>query len=174
VSQRSVIRQQLKLKKKYIYIYIYIENSVMQACEIFGHLSTKSIIEVNPSLTVYVACIIHKCIGSRTSNILCKETAWILLLSYLDTCLEVCLLKPSGSTGYSRGKTHSYVLCTTGMTSEITTIWTSDYYQGEDIGFSMLHWFSLDGKLGLSVINSIPQNLLLQTYKSIIVINRVQ
>ena len=99
-------------------------------------------------------------------------------LSILDTCLEVCLLEPSGSTGYFRGDNPKYscVLCTTGMTSDNTTVCTSDYYQGEGIGFSMLHWFSLDGELGLSVINSILQNLL-QTcnlYKSIIVINRVQ
>ena len=41
---------------------------------------------------------------------------WILFLSYLDTCLKVCLLEPSGSTGFSRGNNpnlSTYVLCTT-------------------------------------------------------------
>ena len=60
MSQRSVIRQQLKFR-----IYIYIEHSVTQACEIFGNLSTIGTSEVNPSLTAYVTCIVHNCIGSR-------------------------------------------------------------------------------------------------------------
>ena len=50
---------------------MYIENPVTQACEIFGNLST---IEVNPSLLlIYVTCIVHKCIDSRSSSILCKD-----------------------------------------------------------------------------------------------------
>ena len=46
--------------------------------------------------------------------LLSKDTAWISFLH---------LLEPSGSTGYPRGDNSTYVICTTGMTSDITTIY---------------------------------------------------